>query len=155
MGGRVAVGLALLVWAGLALGATHPGWVWPALLAGAVLAPCAGARHDLRGTLALTLVALLVALARGGASRTLIEHQALAIGHADPNGEPTLWFEARVVDHPWREADAPSAVVRTLQDEPGLPRGTRLRLWLPAGCNAEWGDTLQVLARLETPGALR
>ena len=96
----------------------------------------------------LTLLALALAgLARGGAARQALEHGVRGLG----DETVPRWIRARVVEHPLREADAPLAIVRMVDGAGKLARGTRVRLRLPAGCDAEWGDTLMALTTLERP----
>jgi competence protein ComEC len=150
MGGRCAVGAAVTVWAalwlgqGLASGASLACLIaFPAVVAVAWRAP------PRVGTLLALAALVLAGLARGGASRCALEHAVAALGE-DP---APRWVRARVVEHPLREGDAPSATVRLLRPAPPLPAGVAVRLRLPPGCEAEWGDTLTALATLERPPA--
>jgi competence protein ComEC len=101
-------------------------------------------------------VALLAAVAFGGGARgaghTLrLEREREAI----PDGERPWRIEARVVEPPAREAGEPDAVVAVERAEPPMSAGTRLRLRLPRGSSAEWGDRVGLLARIEVPPGAR
>src|SRR5262249_22665821 len=61
------------------------------------------------------------------------------------------WIRARVVDHPLREGDDPLAIVTLIAPGASPEAGRRVRLRLPAGCEAEWGDTLSAFVVLERP----
>ena len=148
MGGRCAVAAAVAVWLGLVLGARLDAHA--ALLALTPLLPLAWlARRapDRVGTVALLLALTLAAIARGAAGRAALAHGPKALGD-DPG---PAWLRACVVDHPLREAEDPIAIARLVAPAPPLPAGTRVRLRLPPGCDAEWGDTLTAFAVLERP----
>jgi competence protein ComEC len=151
MGDRSAVGVAIAAWIGLVLGAATPTravFGFALVLAGL---PLAAGRWNRLGTLALLGVALGAGIARGAAAeRRLV--------HAMPAGTTTsevAWIRARVVTHPAREGGEPMAIAALLARAGRMPAGARVRLLLPAGCPAEWGDTLVALARLEPPLPLR
>jgi competence protein ComEC len=150
MGGRCAVGAAVTVWGALLLGqALGVRGALACLLALPGVAAIAWRAPPRVGTV-LTLAALALAgLARGGAWRQSLEHGVVALGE-DP---APRWIRARVVEHPLREADTPLATVRLLVPVLPVPAGTAVRLRLPPGCEAEWGDTLTALATLERPPA--
>ncbi len=147
MGARFALAAALACWAGIALAPPLP--AAPALAcAAAALALLARARA---GAARLATTLLLLGLARGGALETRALAEAPRIGE-----EPALGRLTGVVDAPpLREGDAPVALVRVIAATPRLPRGARVRLRLPAGCAAEWADTLHALVRLAPPGPPR
>src|SRR5690242_3616541 len=153
MGGRGAVPAALLAWGGLLAGAAWlraPLALAVALAAGVALALLAVRLPPRVGTLAAHLGLALVAASRGGA------HPArLAAERAWLAPDRPYWFEARVVEPPLREGGAPLAVVAIERSSPPLPTATRLRLVLPAGCAAEWGDRCRALARLDAPSPPR
>lgn len=150
MGGRCAVGAAVTVWAALWLGRGLAPGAWLACLTALPAVVAIAWRAPPRVGTVLALAALALAgLARGGASRCALEHGIAAL-REDPVPH---WIRARVVEHPLREGDAPSATVRLLRPAPPLPAGLAVRLRLPPGCDAEWGDTLTALATLERPPA--
>src|SRR6266705_716067 len=131
MGGRSAVAPAVAVWLGLACGAgLGPVAALTAMGAALVFAWLVVRAPDRVGTVALLISLALAALARGAGHRT--------------------WrVEARVVEPPARESGEPDAVVAASSASPPLLAGTRLRLRLPAGTPAEWGDRVWLLARLD------
>jgi competence protein ComEC len=148
MGGRCAGAAAVVVWCGLAAG---PGCRTVAiLLVLSLTLPLAWLAHRAPprvGTVLALLALLLAALARGGAARLALERGADRL--VEP--APPRWIVARVVEHPLRESGEPIATVALLARAGPLPAGARARLRLPAGCAAEWGDTLHALATLERP----
>src|SRR5262245_20641820 len=150
MGGRCAVAAAVTVWAALLLGAGL-GFVGAlgCLIALPGIATIAWRAPPRVGTVLALLTLALAGLARGGAARCALEHGVAALAEdAAPR-----WIRARVAEHPLREAEAPSAAVRLLSPAPPCPAGTAIRLRLPPGCAAEWGDTLTALVTLERPPA--
>src|SRR5262245_27738843 len=150
MGGRCAVAAAVTVWAALLFGpGLGSGGSLACLIALFGVVAIAWRAPPRVGTVLALLALALAGLARGGASRGALEHGVAAL-QEDP---APCWIRARVVEHPLREADAPSATVRLLSPVPPLPAGTAIRLRLPPGCEAEWGDTLMALATLERPPA--
>src|SRR5262245_49922779 len=151
MGGGAAVWAAAVVWAGLVLGGRIGGGA--ALILGALALPLAwiARRAPPRtGAVALALALLCAAVARGSCWRARLDHAARLVDENAP-----IWFAARVVDPPARDADPPSAVLEVRGPGQELPGGSRLRLRLPAESALEWGDTLRVLAQLEAPRAQR
>jgi len=139
------VAVVAAVWCGLVMGrgVGQPA-VWVCLSLALPLAGLA-CRAPARVGTALTLLSLVVAAAaRGGAEATAQDHGAAELADPVPR-----WILVRVVGHPLRESGEPLAVVRLLAPSPPLPAGTPLRLRLPSGCNAEWGDTVSALAVLE------
>jgi len=144
MGGRCAVGVAVVVWCGLASGRAFELLPIAACLILALGLAWLASRAPLRVGTVLVLMALTLAgMARGGAERLALEHGV------DPLDSPSAprWIRARVAEHPLREGEEPQAIVTLI--EPG--HGKRARLRLPAGCEAEWGDTLSAFAILERP----
>jgi competence protein ComEC len=147
MGGGAAVGVALVVWAGVLLGGRLGGVA--ALAAGVLALPLAwiARRAPPRtGAVALGLALLCAAAARGWSWSARLDHAARLVSDDAP-----VWLEARVVDHPAREANPPSALLEVRGAGQPLPDGSLFRVRLPAGSAAEWGDTLRLLARLEAP----
>ncbi len=152
MGGRTAVGAAVLVWLGLLAGAGVGAALVAPLLVGALALVPVAARRGARGaTPALLLALVLAALARAGAHRARLELERDAI---ERGGE---WFriEGRIEEPPQRASGEPLAVLAVERATPALPRGARVRVRLPAGDRSEWGDRVRVLARLEAPLAVR
>jgi len=142
------VAAAVAVWLGLlAGGSTGAPGALVALVLAAPLAALVCRAPERVGTVALLMALVLAAMARGGAARAALEHGAARLA-ADA---PARWLSTRVAEHPLREAGEPLAVVALLRPAPPLPTGTRARLRLPAGCGAEWGDTVTVFASLERP----
>ncbi|HET9326489.1 MAG TPA: DNA internalization-related competence protein ComEC/Rec2 [Candidatus Eisenbacteria bacterium] len=152
MGGCTAVWIAATVWVGLAVGRELPPfWISGFAVAAVGLAWLARRAPDRLGTLALVLAVLCGSLARGGAAGAV---PGAASGRLSPE-PPATWMSARVVDHPARESGDVVAILETTRACELLPRGARVRLRLPAGTRAEWGDTLRVLARVEAPSLAR
>src|SRR5262249_18399500 len=136
-----------VVWAGVLLGGRIGGVA--ALVAGALALPLAWiARRAPPRTraVALALALLCAAAAPGAGWRACLDHSARLVAEDAP-----VLLATRVVDHPARDADPPSAVLEVRDAGQALPRGSRLRLRLPSESTVEWGDTLRVLARLEAP----
>jgi competence protein ComEC len=93
----------------------------------------------------VVLVAAMVGGARGAAWHARFESglAALPADGAAVRGSFVLEEPAR------RETGEPVALARVLAARPAMPLGARVRLRLPAACAADWGDTVDVLARLE------
>ena len=140
--------------------------VWAGVLAGAGLAvPWAGALLVLalplgliawnappRVGAALTLLALaLAAGARGAGHRAVLEAERAVLAR----GGTFYRITARVAEPPPREAGEPVAIVAVRRARPALIAGMRLRVRLPAGSPAEWGDVLDAVVRVEPPPPLR
>jgi competence protein ComEC len=146
MGGRCAISAVVAVWLGLLVG-RGLGLV-PIALCLVSLGPLAWLAcraPDRVGTVGLLLALALAGVARGGAAQAALSHGAPALA----DGLPARWIHASVVVHPLREAGEPLAIVRLTRAAPPLPAGTRVRLRLPTGCDAEWGDALTAFATLE------
>jgi competence protein ComEC len=141
------VGWAVAVWLGLLAGPSL-GILGAGL--GLALAPCLAALSlrapDRVGTLALLLAVLAASAARGAGHHLRYERAAETVGAESR----VSWIRARIVEHPWREAGEPIAVLR-VEDAADIRAGARVRLRLPPGTAAEWGDRIEVLARLERP----
>ena len=148
MGGRCAVGVAVVVWCGLASGRAFGPFPVAACLILALTLAWLASRAPVRVGTVLVLMALtLAAMARGGAGRLALEH---GVGLLDSPSVPR-WIRARVAEHPLREGDEPLAIVTLIGPGAAPEVGRRVRLRLPAGCEAEWGDTLSAFAVLERP----
>lgn len=151
MGGRTAVLIGAMLWLGLASVAplaVHAVALLSGLACGAALLAIRAPR--ITGACLTALALLAGARARGGAHAALIEARGGAILDG---GLVRVWA---VVDEPTRlESGDPVAITRVLGANPPMPRNLRVRLRLPAGCTAEWGDTLLALARLERPSRMR
>ena len=147
MGGRCAVGAVVVAWVALLLGRSLSPAFAPAALATAVpFAWIAWRGPDRVGTVALWIALGLAAAARaaGVEARLDGEREALA-------ADGVAWIEARVCEPPQRQAAEPLAVVRVIASRPALITGARLRLRLPAGTPAEWGDGVLAIVRLDRP----
>ena len=121
------------------------------LMATAAICACIAMRAPrVTGSLLVLLALLLGARARAGASAALqSERRAAFVDGAVVR----LWA---VVDEPTRrESGDPVAITRVLGAGVPLPRQCRVRLRLPSSCEAEWGDTILALARLEPPSPVR
>ncbi len=152
MGGRAAVGAAVAVWLGLLWGAGAGFAAAVVALAIASLGALVAWRApDRLGTLALIAALGFAAAARGAGHALVLAAERRAI--APVTG--TFWVEARLCEPPLRAGGEAVAVTRVLAANPPLVRGTRLRVRLPAGCEAEWGDRVGVLARLDVPALRR
>lgn len=154
MGGRCAVPVAVAVWLGLLTGEWR-GTV-ACVTAFVLAAGCAGLalRAPPRTATACVLLALaLCAHARGGAHGARLEAARAPLVRAGADALHRI--EARVIEPPARESGEPVAVVAVLAASPPLPRGARLRVRLPAGADAEHGDTVVLLARLDLPSSPR
>jgi competence protein ComEC len=152
MGGRGAVGAGIVVWAGVlaGMGAGAPaGWTLVALAA--LLAALAWSAPPRTGAVAALLALALAAGARGAGHHAWLDRQREGIERS--GGLERL--AGRVTEPPPREAGEPVAVLLVERADPALPRGTRLRLRLPPGCPAEWGDRVELLGRVEVPRGLR
>ena len=148
MGARHAFPAALALWLGIALAGTWS--AGPTLVTGVVA--CLLLARPRAGPATLALAMFAAGLARGGASQARLESAALVSSSA---GGDVWRIVARIESPPLREADAPTAAVRVLAASPPLVLGTRLRLRLPPGSMAEWGDTVECLTRLEAPSPPR
>ncbi len=147
MGARFALLAALALWAGLAIAPElGRGTTVTCALLGLAFA------WQPRGGVVVWVLALgLLGFARGGASAA--RHAAVT---ADLPHGPRMWrVVACVEEPPRREADAPVTVLRVIAASPPLARNARVRVRLPPGAIAEWGDTLEVLARLDRPAGPR
>jgi competence protein ComEC len=148
MGGRSAAGIGVAVWLGLWCGLRLGRAAWPAGAIVALAALALSARAPLRvATLALWVGMAAAALVRGAAVTGWLDHAASRL---DPEAPPR-WIHARVLEHPWREAGEPFVAVAVERSQHPLPAGTWARLRLPPACDAEWGDAIEVLTRLEPP----
>jgi len=138
--------MAIALWAGLGLGRTAgPATAAALLLAGVALGLLAWRAPPRTGALLVFVMALLLGAARGAAHQGRLD----AAREALP-GDDALVRAAGIVDEPARrESGVPVVIARVLVASPSLPRRTRVRLRLPEGCAADWGDTLEVLARIE------
>lgn len=95
--------------------------------------------------LLMGLTFMLLGTARLAASDACLE---VARGLA-PTTATMVRLRAVVDEPPRREGDSPAATLRVIEATPPWPLRARLTLRLPAGSPAEWGDTLEVLARIE------
>jgi competence protein ComEC len=148
MGGCTAVWIAATVWVGLVAGRELSSfWIAAFACAAVVLAWLARRAPDRVGTITLVLAVFAAALARGGAAGALPRAASRRLA----TDAPATWIAGRIVDHPARESGDVIATLETTRGCALLPRGARVRLRLPSQTDAEWGDTLRVLARIEPP----
>ncbi|NOT33654.1 MAG: DNA internalization-related competence protein ComEC/Rec2 [Candidatus Eisenbacteria bacterium] len=154
------------LWAGVLAGA-WPDVIGAWIAVGVALASLSfgSARLGRAASAWLMVAAFAAGVARGAAREARldrIEAALLATPAVDspaPSGsEGDRVAEARLVrvrvrllDHPRLESGRPDAPARLLTPAAGLPSGARVRAWLPAGMQAEWGDAIEGLARLEPP----
>lgn len=152
MGGRGAVVAGIAVWAGVLAGMRLG--VAPAC--GLLVASAALARVAWNAPPRVGAVATLLALALAGGARGA-GHQAVLRGERDRLARTGAFHRVvgRVVEPPPREAGEPVAVLVVERAHPGLLRGTRLRLRLPRGSPAEWGDEVDAVVRAEVPRGTR
>ena len=152
MGGRCAVAAAVVVWMGIGWGAGRSvAVIVVALGAALAFARLARGAPDRVGTLAVLLSLGAAALARGGASRAILDRHAAAVERAIA----PRWVVGEVVDPPWRESGEPLVVLRLAPAAGNALAGSRVRLRLPAASRVEWGDRIEALARLERPAPRR
>ena len=148
MGGRGAVAAGIAVWAGVLAGMRLG--VAPAC--GLLVASAALARIAWNAPPRVGATAALLALALAGGARGA-GHQAVLRGERDRLARAGAFHRVagRVVEPPPREAGEPVAVLAVERARPALLRGTRLRLRLPRGSAAEWGDEVDAVVRAEVP----
>ena len=152
MGGRVAVPVAAALWAGLLFARSGAADArLAALLLALSLAAGGIAAFRARGATALLVAAFALAGAsRGFAHRARIEVARAALGASD-----TYWVDGVIVEPPQLESGAPLVTLEVHAGRPALVAGSRVRLRLPEGSVAEWGDSVRALARLDPPPRLR
>jgi len=152
MGGRGAVWAGVVVWAGVLMGV---GLGVPlalvALLCGLLLALVSWGAPPRVGAAAALLALALAAGARGAGHRAALERERVAI----ERGGSFYRVIAGVAEPPPRQGGEPVAVITVRCARPPLVAGTRLRVRLPAGSTAEWGDVLDAVVRVELPGPAR
>lgn len=158
MGGRVGLLCAAALWTGL-IAAT----LWPegresaaghTALALALLAPWP-AWFALRSRSGKATVLVAAALLFSGFARGLAARERLARERAALGEREFEWVEATVVEPPEIESGTARAVLSIRGADPPLRPGTRVRVWLPEGCAAEWGDRVDALVRLAAPDHAR
>jgi len=142
---------AIALWAGLLMSGGVGAWGLAVAIAVALAMGALAIRApDRVGTLALTLGAVAVGMARGAAH----ERMPALPPSWDPDRRP-IAIEARVIGHPWRTVDGRVAVLHILGAEDRRLAGVRVRARLPAGAAVEWGDRVTALVQLEHPPARR
>src|SRR5439155_22739856 len=94
---------------------------------------------------ALAFAALAAGAAGGGAWPRPLGAARAAL----PADDTFVRLAAVLAEPARRETGVPQAIARVVAASPPLPRSAGVRLRLPAGCDADWGDTVRVLARLE------
>jgi len=152
MGGRCAVAGAVAAWTGALLGQHLGTWGVLSALAAAFGLGLAG----LRGPARAASVALVAALALGGAARASAHR--IALEQARPElgaGDGIFRIRGTVSEPPEAEGGETVVVVSLRAAQPALRAGTRVRLRLPAGVEAEWSDHVAALVRLDLPQRLR
>ncbi len=152
MGGRIAVPIAVLIWAALLMVPSLRVGAVAAWSAAAVAASLLALRAPPLTSRALVFVAIMSAsFARGGA------HQARLAAESAWLRESSVVARLVVVieEPPRREGGEPVASVRVVRSRPTFAAGTRLRLRWPKEGGGEWADTLEVLARLDRPSPKR
>ena len=152
MGGRCAVAGAVAAWTGALLGQHLGTWGVLSALAAAFGLGLAG----LRGPARAASVALVAALALGGAARASAHR--IALEQARPElgaGDGIFRIQGTVSEPPEAEGGETVVVVSLRAAQPALRAGTRVRLRLPAGVEAEWSDHVAALVRLDLPQRLR
>ncbi|MEO5879233.1 MAG: ComEC/Rec2 family competence protein [Candidatus Eisenbacteria bacterium] len=108
-----------------------------------------------RAPRATSALLLIVAAFLGGAVRGVLHTSALE-GARQSLREGALYrIEATVEEPPAASAERPFVMLRIERAEPALPVGARVRLRLPGGSGAEWGDRVECLAELERPAPRR
>ena len=139
-------------WSGSLLGQHLGTWGVLSALAAALGFALAG----LRGPARAASIALVAALALGGAARAsahriVLEQERRGLGAGDG-----IFRIQGTVNEPAETEGGETLVVVTLRAaQPALPAGTRVRLRLPGGVEAEWSDHLAALVRLDLPQRLR
>lgn len=119
----------------------------PSAAAGGDPSASRGRRDGAGWALALALLALAVAgAARHEAHRERLETRRAAVAAAALHR-----LTGVVAEPPPRESGHPVAVIAVRDAEPPLDRGARVRLRLPPGAEAEWGDVVEAIAALEPP----
>ena len=152
MGGRGAVLAGVVVWAGVLLGARLglPA-AFAALVLGLLLVLVAWGAPPRVGATAALLALACAACARGAGQRAMLDGERAAVAR----GGDFYDVSARVAEPPPREAGEPVAVVAVRRARPALVVGTRLRVRLPAGSEAEWGDVVDAVVRVDPAGPAR
>jgi len=152
MGGRGAVLAGIVVWVGVLLGAGLGVPLALAVLAcGLLLAFVAWGAPPRVGATATLLALACAACARGAGHRAVLDGERVAL----VRGGTFYHVTARVVEPPPREAGEPVAIVAVRRARPALIAGTRLRVRLPAESEAEWGDVLDAVVRVDPPRPAR
>jgi competence protein ComEC len=152
MGGRGAVLAGIVVWGGVLLGAgLGPQLALATLGCGLLLAFVAWSAPPRVGATAALLALACAACARGAGHRAVLDGERAAVAR----GGVFYRVTARVAEPPPREAGEPVAIVAVGRARPALIVGTRLRVRLPAESEAEWGDALDAVVRVEPPRPAR
>src|SRR6267378_3119189 len=161
MGGRTAVGAGIALWGGLLLSgrlgvSQHAGAIALIALLGSIAVPVAGVALAPRGRRTrilrvLPTLALLVAFVLAGAARGLAHLERLAVERAFLRITDTFWIEGVIVEPAALESGAPLVVASIRAARPALATGAHVRLRLPEGSAAEWGDSLRALIRITPP----
>ena len=155
MGGRTALAAVIALWVGLLVGGAHGDSAHAAIAAGVALgislAGTVAAVSASRRSRAGPAIALMMAFALAGAARGLAHRQRLEVERAPLGTGDIFWIEGAIVEPAALESGAPIVVVAIRAARPPLASGSRVRLRLVEGGDAEWGDSLRALARLSLP----
>lgn len=151
MGGRSAAAIAAALWLGVLAGRTGGG---RAAIACTVLAAAAGLLA-LRAPRLLAATLLVVAGFLTGAVRGAVSHAAFERARGAVHAGTLHRLEGVVEGPSALGGDRPAIVLRVERARPPLAPGTRVRLRLPEGSDADWGDRLACLAELAPPAPLR
>ena len=151
MGGRTAVGSALVVWLALLCGVPGHGRCLVAMTLALGSASLAWRAPPRVGTV-LALVALgFAGAARGGAARLAWDSVRLGM----PADGAFVRLRGVLTEPARRESGEPLARLRVLAATPAVPRDACVRLRLPAGSALIPGECADLLARLDRPGLPR
>lgn len=151
MGGRSAAAIAAALWLGVLAGRTG-GTVSVVACTLLAIAAAAGALRAPRLLAAalLVLAGFLTGVVRGAVAHAAFERARHAVH------EGSLHRLEGVVEGPSVLAgDRETIVLRVVRSRPSLAAGTRVRLRLPEGSDADWGDRLACLAEITPPSPLR
>jgi len=151
MGGRSAAPLAAALWLGILAGrgVGTPGAIACAVVA-LLLSVLAGRAPRLLAAAALVLATMLTGVSRGA-----IAHDAFRRVLSFTTERRLHRLEGVVAAPTAIAAEPPSIVLRVTRANPPLAAGTCVRLRLPEGSDADWGDRLACLAELGPPSPLR
>lgn len=151
MGGRSAAGIAAALWLGVLAGRAGGTAAAVACTLLAVLAAASAPRAPRLLAAALLVVAGFLA----GAVRGAVTHAAFERARLAVRGGSLYRLEGVVEGPSALGGDRPSIVFSVVCARPPLAAGTRVRLRLPEGSDADWGDRLECLAEIAPPSPVR